>query len=82
MTVQFVSRSENLETTPLLGTFPYSLTKSPTTCLHMFNNFTNIAYRLCIRYLSIKSFVNSNSLNINNMHNYKSFINLIPLMVE
>ena len=82
MTVQFVSISENVETTPLFGIFPYSLTKSLATCLHMFSNFANIAYRLCIRYLSIKSFVNSNSLNINNMHNYKSFINLISLTVE
>ena len=44
-----ISRSENLGTTPLLGTFPDSLTKLPATCLHMFRNFANIAYRLCIR---------------------------------
>ena len=58
------SRSENLGTTPLLGIFPESLTKLPAICLHMFRNFANIAYRLCIRYLSIKSLVAFNLLNI------------------
>lgn len=65
-----ISRSENLGTTPLLGTLPDSLTKFPATCLHMFSNFANIAYRLCIRYLSIKSLITFNLLNINNMHNF------------
>ena len=65
-----ISRSENLGTTPLLGTLPDSLTKFPATCLHMFSNFANIAYKLCIRYLSIKSLITFNLLNINNMHNF------------
>lgn len=43
------SRSENLGTTPLLGIFPDSLTKLPDMCLHMFRNFADIVYRLCIR---------------------------------
>jgi len=73
-----ISRSENLGTTPLLGTFPDSLTKLPATCLHMFRNFANIAYRLCIRYLSIKSLVTFNLLNINNMHNFL-YINLLSI---
>ena len=71
-----ISRSENLGTTPLLGTFPDSLTKLPAICLHMFSNFANIAYRLCIRYLSIKSLITFNLLNINNMHNFL-YINLL-----
>ena len=33
-------------------------------------DFANIAYKLCIRYLSIKSLVTFNLLNINNMHNF------------
>ena len=70
------SRSENLGTTPRLGTFPDSLTKLPAICLHMFSNFANIAYKLCIRYLSIKSLVTFNLLNINNMHNFLN-INLL-----
>lgn len=49
---------------------PDSLTKLSATCLHMFRDFANISYRLCIRYLSIKSFVTFNLLNINNMHNF------------
>lgn len=31
-----------------------SLIKMPDTCLHIFRNFANIAYRLCIRYLSLE----------------------------
>ena len=63
-------RSENLGTTPFLGTFPDSLTKMLVTCLHIFRIYTNIAYRLCIQYLSIKSLAAFNLLNINNMHNF------------
>ena len=70
------SRSENLGTTPRLGTFPDSLTKLPAICLHMFSNFANIAYKLCIRYLSIKCLISFNLLNINNMHNFLN-INLL-----
>lgn len=73
--------SENIGTTPLLGTFFNLLTKLPATYLHMFRNFANIVYRLYIRYLSIKSLVTFNLLNINNVNNFfihKSFINLIP----
>ena len=70
------SRSENLGTTPRLGTFPDSLTKLPAIYLHMFSNFANIAYKLCIRYLSIKSLVTFNLPNINNMHNFLN-INLL-----
>ena len=70
------SRSENLGTNPRLGTFPDSLTKLPAICLHMFSNFANIAYKLCIRYLSIKSLFTFNLLNINNMHNFLN-INLL-----
>ena len=65
-----ISRSENQGTIPLLGTFPDSLTKLPATCLHMFRNFANIAYRLCIRYLFIKSLVAFNLLNIDSMYNF------------
>ena len=57
-------------TIPFIGTFPNSLTKLPATCLHVFRNFVNIAYKLCIRYLPIKSLITSNLLNINNMHNF------------
>ena len=70
------SRSENLGTTPRLGTFPDSLTKLPAICLHMFSNFANIAYKLCIRYWSIRSLVTFNLLNIKNMHNFLN-INLL-----
>ena len=63
------SMFENIGTTPLLGTFPDSLTKLPVICLHMFRNFANIAYRLCIWYLFIKSMITFNLLNINNIHN-------------
>ena len=43
------SRSENLGTTPLLGTFPDSLTKLPAICLHMFKIFAN-DYPQCFPY--------------------------------
>ena len=65
-----ISRSENLGTTLLLSTFPDSLIKLPATYLHRFRNFVNITYRLYIRYLFIKSPINFNSLNINNIYNF------------
>ena len=66
-----------MEVTPLLRILPDSLTKFLTTCLHMFRNFANIAYRLCIRYLSIKSLITFKLLNINNMHIL--YINLLSI---
>ncbi len=65
-----ISMSENLGTTPLLGTFFNSLTKFPATYLHMFRIFANIVYRLYIRYLSIKSLFTFNLVNINNVNNF------------
>ena len=68
------SRSENWGTTPLLDTFPDSLTKWPTICLYGLGFFANIV----LLYFLLKSF---NLLNINNMHNFlyiNLFINLIP----
>ena len=41
-------------------------------------DFANIVYKLCIRYLSIKSLVTFNLLNINNMHD-SLYINLLSI---
>lgn len=75
------SKSENLGTDPLRGTFPKLFTRFPADTLNMSRIFPNFTVKLCISaMIVINGLSTTNLLNISDMRNffhYKYFKKLI-----